>query len=125
MSASLTGEVLPAPLCHIFSGPRNFWSASAPASRTAETRSSRSRVCSAANSATGNCEALHAHGRCIGAVAEFQVVGRSERAEQIEQVPRDGHLAHRKGALAVLNPEAGGAPAVIPGDGVDAHADQV
>ena len=37
----------------------------------------------------------------------------------------DRDLADRKGELATLDPEAGGAAAVVAGDDVGAHADQV
>src|SRR5947209_20470473 len=73
---------------------------------------------------TGNGEALHPHGRGIGAVTENEIVGRRERAEDLLEVPRDCDLAHRVGEFAVLDPESGYAAAVIAGDRVCPHADQ-
>ena len=50
---------------------------------------------------------------------------RATSAEHVDQMSGDRHLADRIGELAVLDPEAGGAAAVVAGHHVDAHADQV
>src|SRR5215468_10726543 len=123
MSASHTGEFLP--LVQFRTGAPNLPSASAPASRTALSIQPVSLATEMSASVTGNGETLHAHGRGIGAVAEREVVGRRQRAEHIEQVAGDGDLAHRIGEFAALDPEAGGAAAVVAGHQVDAHADQI
>ena len=60
----------------------------------------------------------------VGAVAEFQVAGRRQAAEHVLEVAGDGDFRNRKGDLAILDPEAGGAAAVIAGDAIDAHAHQ-
>src|SRR3954467_552482 len=118
MSASDTGEETP--LVQFFSSVRNSDSASAPASRTASASSApspamiRSLRLSALTSA--NRQSLDAQRRRIDAVAEFQIVGRRERFEHLDQMTGDGHFAHRKGNLAVLDPESGCAAAVIAGD---------
>src|SRR5215204_2838280 len=111
ISASHTGEL--APLVQFLTGEPNLLSASAPASVTACL--SRSAMCSRGISAsvTGNGEPLHPHGRRIGPIAELQIIGGRERAEHIEQMARDGHLAHRIRELALLDPETGRAHAVI------------
>src|SRR5581483_2754161 len=123
ISASLTGDS-DGPLVQFFSGVWNSERASAPASRTAlasraanGTRSSTSVAC--------NSEALHAQRRRIGAVAEGQVVRRREACEHFVEMAGDGDFADRIGPHAVLDPEAGGAAAVLAGHGVDAHADQI
>src|SRR3569833_3041663 len=126
MSASETGE--DAPLIHFFSSVRNIERASAPASRTVSVSSAASRVrvfSSSEASASAKRQTLDAHRRRIDAVAEFVIVGRLHRLEDLEQMTGDGDLADGIGELAVLDPEAGGAAAVIAGDAVDAGADQV
>src|SRR3954452_6781643 len=133
MSASDTGE--DAPLVQFFSLVRNSESPSAPASRTAATSNAESRCRPSARAAassaipsalaSANRQSLDAQRRCIDAVTEFQIVGCSQRLEHLDQVAGDGHLAHRIGDLAVLDPEARGAPAVIAGDAVNTGADQV
>src|SRR4051794_26724457 len=124
MSASETGEE--APLVQFFSSVRNSDSASAPASRTVSVSSAASRALIVSSvSASAKRQSLDAHGRRIDAVAEFQIVGRRHRLEYRQQVAGDRHLAHRIGDLAVLDPEAGGAAAVVAGDTVYAGADQV
>src|ERR1700692_378838 len=100
MSPSLTGE-LSSPLVQRLKGPRAVARASSPASRM----TASSGVRSAARSLPGNGETLQPHRRRIDAVAEFEIVGRRERAEDVVEMTGDGHLAHRKGALAVLDPE--------------------
>src|SRR5438876_11777746 len=120
MSASDTGDE--APLVQFFSSVRNSDSASAPASRTVAFNKSASR---ARSLASAKRQSLDAHRRRVDAVAEFQNVGGLHRLEDLEQVSRDRHLAHRMGDLAVLDPEAGRAAAVVAGDAVDAGADQI
>src|SRR5215510_2481374 len=119
MSASHTGESLP--FVQLRNGPPNLPSASAPASRTALSRQKVSWATDVSASVTGNGETLHAHGRCIGAVAELEIVGRRQGAEHVEQMARDGDFAHRIGELATLDPEAGSAAAVVAGHQVHAH----
>src|SRR3954469_11764518 len=124
MSASETGEDLP--LVQFFNLVRNSDLASAPASRTTVVKSCASRASrSALSSTAAKRQALDAQGRRVDAVAEFQIVGRNQRLEDVEQVAGDGHLADGIGDLAVLDPEAGGAAAVVAGDAVDAGTDQV
>src|SRR5258708_11621011 len=120
MSASDTGDE--APLVQFFSSVPNSDSASAPASRTLAFNSSASR---AAGLASAKRQSLDAYRRRIDAVAEFQIVGGDHRLEDLEQMALDRHLAHGIGELAVLDPEAGGAAAVIAGDAADAGADQI
>src|SRR4051812_6664767 len=131
MSASDTGDE--APLVHFFNSVRNSESASAPASRTAATSTaeSRARMSTRASSlidsalASANRQPLDAKRRCIDTVLEFQIVGGGQRLEHLDQVACDRHLAYRIGDLAVLDPEPGGATAVVAGDAVDAGPDQV
>src|SRR6059058_205752 len=105
MSASDTGDDLP--LIHCLSSVLNMRSASAPASRTASVNNALSRT--RAGSAASNGETFDPHGRGIQAVAERQIVGRGQRLEDLEQVPRDRDFADRVGDLAVLDPEPAGA----------------
>src|SRR4029078_1562057 len=101
-------------------------SASAPASRTVSVSSAASRALIACSvSASAKRQSLAPHGRRIDAVAEFQIVGGRHRLEDRQQVPRDRYLADRIGDLAVLDPEAGRAAAVIAGHAVDAGTDQI
>src|SRR5262249_52385830 len=123
MSTSLTTEVLP--LAHCFGDLPKVLSASAPPSRTAAASNAAASAALRWPSASCNGEALQANGRRIGAVAELEIVGGLDRTEHGDEVARDGHLAHRISALAVLDPEAGGAAAVVAGHLVDAHADQL
>src|SRR6516164_4222216 len=120
-SASLTGEE--APLIQLAGRPRNMCSASAPASRTAEARRSRTTVRSM--SSAGNGETLHAHARRIGAETELEVVRRQERLEHVDQVSSDRHFAHGVAALAVFDPESGSAAAVVAGHLIDADPDEI
>src|SRR5262249_17223719 len=122
MSASQTGDV--ASLSHCLTGPRNVLSASSPAARTASARNVVMPTL-AARSASGNGQALHTHGRSIGAPAEFEVVGGRERGVHGDQIAGDRDFAYRVGALAVLNPEAAGTAAIVAGDAIDAEADQL
>src|ERR1700739_4970705 len=101
MSASEAGED-EAPLVQFFNSVRNSDSASAPASRTVSFKSFASLV-----SASAKRQSLDAQCRGVDAVAELKVVGRNHRLENLEQMARDRHLAHRIGDLAVLDPEAG------------------
>src|SRR4029079_11758571 len=124
MSASETGDE--APLDQFFRSVRNSENASAPASRTVSCSSAASRAqIASARSASAKRQALDAQRRRIDAVAEFQVVGGNQRFEHRQQMAGDRHLADGKGNLAVLDPESGGAAAVIAGHAVDAGADQV
>src|SRR6195952_4505430 len=103
MSASDTGD--DAPLVQFFTSVRNSDSASAPASRTAATSNAESRFKTPARAenssltasalASANRQPLDAQRRCIDAVTEFQIVGRGERLEHLDQMPCDRHLAHR------------------------------
>src|SRR5262249_31986016 len=56
---------------------------------------------------------------------ELQVVGRRQVEEHVLEIARHGDAADRPGALAVLDPEARGAAAVVAGDTVDPEADQI
>src|SRR5581483_8991671 len=123
MSASDTGEE--APLVQFFKSVRNSESASAPASRTLAVRSSVSRAKCPAPSTSAKRQSLDAHGRRVDAVAKLQIVGGDQRLEHLQQMAGDRHLADGIGDLAVLDPEAGGAAAVVAGDAVDDGADQV
>src|SRR3978361_893528 len=124
MSASETGDE--APLVQFFSSVRNIALASAPASSTVSVSSAASRVVMFSTvSASAKRQALDAQRRRIDAVAEFQVVGSNHRFEDRQQMARDRHFADGIGDLAVLDPEAGGAAAVIAGHAVDAGTDQV
>src|SRR5262245_27520020 len=114
-SASLTGEE--APLIQLAGRPRNMSSASAPASRRAKARRSRTKARSM--SSAGNGETLHTHARRIGAETELQIIGGQERLEHIDQVSGDRHFAHGIAALAVLDPESGRTAAVVAGHLID------
>src|SRR5215470_7625246 len=122
MSASVTGESWP--LVQVLSGRSNSW-ASVPAARTATSRRSAKRCRSSALSDAGNGQALDAQGRCVGAIAEFEIIGRRERVENFTQVAGDRHLAHRIGERAILDPESRGAAAVVSGHQIDPHTDEV
>src|SRR5262245_8235706 len=119
MSASDTGESLPLVQC--FSAALNVMSARSPASWTALASSSRIRL----RSDPGNGQTLDPHRRRVGSVAEFEIIGGRERAENIVEVTGNRHLADRIGQFAALDPKTGSAAAVIAGDDVDAHANQV
>src|SRR5580693_894367 len=123
ISASDTGDKA-SPLVQFFSGVLNIASAKAPASRTASARRAAC-CCRSTTSVAGNSEALHAHGRRIGAVAEDEVVRRRQALEYFGEVPGDSDFAHRISELAILDPKSRGAAAIIAGHQVDAHADQV
>src|ERR1043166_8995205 len=90
-----------------------------PASRTASSISARSAL------GTGNRQALHAQGRGIHAVAEFEIVCRRKIAKHLFEISCDGHAGDGIGNLPVLDPEPCGTAAVIAGDGIDAHADEL
>src|SRR5439155_16773786 len=124
MSASETGDETP--LVQFFSSVRNSDKASAPASRTVSRNSAASRAqITSAISASAKRQALDAQRRRVDAVSEFQIVGGNQRFEHWQQMARDRHLADGISDLAVLDPESGGAAAVIAGHPVDAGADQV
>src|SRR5579883_555557 len=74
---------------------------------------------------SGNGQAFNARSRRIGAVAEVEIVRRRQAGEQGSEVSGDRDLAHGKGALALLDPEAGGAAAIVAGHQVDSHANQI
>src|SRR5204862_7083678 len=135
MSASVTGvpsalRQRRTPLCAKVS-------ASAPASRTTPNKSSAPAawpvpLFSAATGAGAQpcaseitLDPAHGHrldeaGRRVGAAAELEIVGGRQIAEHLVEIAGDGDLADRIGELAVLDPEAGGAAAIIAGDGCDA-----
>src|SRR6201999_2947114 len=109
------------PLVQCLSGRLAVTRASSPASRM--TVSSLSF--SAPRSLAGNSQSLQPHRGRVDAVAEVEIVRRRQRAEDIEQMSSDGDLAHGKSLFAVLDPEAGGAAAVVAGHHVDAATDQI
>src|SRR5438309_975577 len=119
ISASLTGEE--APFVQLTSWPRKVCSASAPASRTTEARRSRSKT----RSSAANGEPLHAHGRCIGAEPELQIVCGNERLEHVEETSGNCHFAHGVGAFAIFNPKAVRAATIVAGHVIHPHADEV
>jgi len=55
-----------------------------------------------------NSQTLHSQGRRVGAEAKHEVVRRRQIFEDVQQMPGDGHFAHRIGQLAVSiqKPEA-------------------
>src|SRR5580704_3862157 len=123
ISASDTGDSA-SPLVQFFNGVLNIDSASAPASRTASAR--RAACClRSTTSVAGNSQALHAHGRRIGAVTEDEVVSRREALEYFAQMPGDGDFAHRICEYAVLDPKPRGAAAIVAGHQIDSDADQI
>src|SRR5258708_23603243 len=117
MSASDTGDKA-SPLVQFFSGVLNIDNASAPASRTASARRADC-CCRSTTSVAGNSQALHAHGRRIGAVAEGEVVRRRQALEYFGQPAGDGDFAHRIGERAVLDPKTRRAAAIIAGHQID------
>src|SRR5690242_19522651 len=127
MSASDTGEE--APFVHLRSSVPNIARASSPASRTVCFRSEASvaRLASSgcSSSPSAKRQPFDAHGRRSDAVAEFQIARGRHRLEDFEQMAGDCNLADGVGDLAILDPEAGRAPAVVAGHAVDAGADQV
>src|SRR5260370_28472885 len=127
ISASDTGEG--APLVQFFSWVRNRDNASGAAPRTVPARNAASRVRKSSRIASALTSAkrqsLDAHRRSIDAITEFQVVGGHQRFEYLEKMPRDRHLAHRIGDLAILNPEPGCAAAVIPRHAIAARTNPV
>src|SRR5579871_5366509 len=127
ISASDTGDE--APLIQFFSSVRNSDRASAPAWRTVSVRRAASRarlsgraLLPASPSAKG--QSLDPQRRRVDAIAKHEIVRRHQRLEDVEQVTGDRHFADGVGDLAVLDPEAGGAAAVVAGHAVDARADQ-
>src|SRR6202023_3602244 len=123
ISASDTGDKA-SPLVQFFNGVLNIDSASAPASRTASARRAAWR-CRSTTSVAGNSQALHAHGRRIGAVTEDEVGWGREALEYFAQMPGDGDFAHRISEHAILDPKPRGAAAIVAGYQIDADADQV
>ena len=53
-----------------------------------------------------------------------EIVGRSDLSKHGEQIAGDGNLFDRRGEFPPIDDEAGGAPAIIAGNGVDTLADQ-
>src|SRR6202035_2903516 len=93
-----------------------FWkvaSAIAPASRSVAARFWRSPAELRPPSLARNGQPLQAQRGRIGAIAELEVVGGRQRAEHVDEIARDGHLAHRIGTLPILDPEAGCAAAIV------------
>src|SRR5947208_2829372 len=122
-SASLTGDE--APFVQLLSCARKVCNASAPASRTATASRSRNSARSSARSAPGNGQALDAQRRRVRAETEFKIVCRGKRREHIDEIAGNRHFAHWVSAFAVLDPEAGGAAAVVAGHLVDPHANEI
>src|SRR5579872_618798 len=52
---------------------------------------------------------------------EGKVARKAQMPEHVLEIAGDGDLAHRISELAFFDPEAGGTPAVIAGDAIDAH----
>src|ERR1700748_2972323 len=120
MSASVTG--LPLLLSQRLYSPPYKPRAISPASRTLSSSNATSRTSA---SGAGNGHALDPQRRCVRAVVEDQVIGRRQVQEHVLEVAGDGDLRHRISDLPVLDPVAGGAAAVIAGDAIDSHADQL
>src|SRR5476649_1906716 len=76
-------------------------------------------------SRAGDRHPFNSYRRRVGRALELQVVGGRQGQEHVLEVARDGDAAHRIGELAVLDPEARGAAAVVAGDAVDTGADHV
>src|SRR5476651_1105142 len=76
-------------------------------------------------SRAGDRHPFNSYRRRVGRALELQVVRGRHRQEHVLEVPGDGDAAHRIGELAVLDPEARGAAAVVAGDAVHAGADHV
>src|SRR6266436_2599179 len=72
-------------------------------------------------SGTGDGEVVDAQGRGIGAGLEFEVVRGAEAGEDVLEIAGHRHLADREGDLALVDPEAGGTPAIVAGHAVDPH----
>src|SRR5688572_11460253 len=71
---------------------------------------------------SSDSHAIDPNGRRVHAVAELQIAGRLQFAEYVLEIAGNRQFADGVGDLAVLDPEAGSAAAVIAGDAVDAHA---
>src|SRR5580704_19502938 len=76
----------------------------------------RGRCCACRLSSSGDSEVIDPEGRGIGAGFELEVVGRDQAGEDLLQIARHRHLADRERDLALLDPEARGAAAVVAGD---------
>src|SRR4029450_11203017 len=120
MSPSVTGEPS-VPLVHRLKGWRAVARASSPASRTIAS----SGALNARTSLTGNGQALHAQCRSVCCVTKFKIIGRSECAEHVEQIARNGDSTHGVRALAIFNPESRSAATVVAGYHVRPHADEI
>src|SRR3546814_1514228 len=70
-------------------------------------------------------QAVEAQGRGVHGAAEDEVGRRRQREEHVLQIAGDGDLADRIGDLAVLDPESGGATAVVAGQQVRSRADHL
>src|SRR5580704_17673921 len=66
----------------------------------------------------GDRHPVNSHRRRIGGALELQIVRGRHRQEHVLEIARDRDAAHRIGELAVLDPEARGAAAVVAGDAV-------
>src|SRR5476649_2863446 len=102
-----------------------------PAARTVSSSSFRSCGALPYAAASPRCRssaskghAFDADGGRVDAVAEFQVVGGHKMGEHILEVSRDSNFRDRKRDLAIFDPEAGRAAAVIAGHAIDSHAHQ-
>src|SRR6185503_11056670 len=105
MSASETGD-LSCPLVQCLN----------PRDAVARARSPAARITSSSplsSSLAGNGQPLDAQCRRVDAVAEFEIVGRRDRPEDVGERAGNGHFADRISALAVLDPEPRRAAAVI------------
>ncbi len=124
MSASVTGE--PPVLVQFLScASGTCCAASAPASRTAASSSSLSGA-RAIGSGARNGQALPSARSARWCRSGIRDRSRaSSEAKMSLRCPGDRDLAHRIGEFAVLDPQARRAAAVVAGDEVGAHADQV
>src|SRR5208282_5053160 len=73
----------------------------------------------------GNGQTLDPQSRCIGAIAEREVVCRRQAGEHVEEVPGNRDLADRIGTLTVLDPESRHTATVVSRHQVDPHPDHV
>src|SRR6516225_12183935 len=69
----------------------------------------------ASPSSPGDGEVINPERRRIGASLEFEIVGGLEAGEDVLEIAGHRHFADRKGDLALVDPEAGGTPAVVAG----------
>src|SRR5436190_1363798 len=127
MSASDTGDE--APLVHFFNSVRNSDRASAPACWTLSFSSAASRLMYVSRPmpalTSAKRQSLDPHRRGIHPIAEFKIVGWPQCLEYLKQMTRDRDLADRVSDLAVIDPEAGCAAAVVAGHAIYPRSDQV